>query len=120
MPRYTPEQLEAVQAASQAVIGEPGRSANLLSEAVALQRAIAAESPVLYQRLQRLTEHACEDGVGAACRESLAAALLALSGEERSEVIRLRLTPSERARLDAAAQGAGQTLSAYVRDRCGL
>lgn len=40
--------------------------------------------------------------------------------EQRTEVIRLRLTPSERAQVDEAAAEAGLTLSQYVRARCGL
>lgn len=39
-------------------------------------------------------------------------------GRGASEIVRLRVTPDERARWQAAAERAGVSLSEWIRERC--
>lgn len=99
-------------------------SPDAAGEAIDCLRAITAKSPVVQQRFNRVLSLALNDPQAtftAADRTVLAAyAALPDDDEPRSVIQPIRLSPSERLRLSAAAQAEGVTLSTYIRRRLGL
>lgn len=92
------------------------------SQLVDLNKAIRAKSPIVAQRYERVLQ--CSGALENPAttpeeREALLGALVTEPGT-RSKVVRLRVTPDEYEALNASAESAGQSLSAYIRARCDL
>ena len=85
---------------------------------VELHKAVRVGSPMIAVRYERVLQAsgALENPETTPEERSLLLSALSPDAEEKSEVIRLRLTPSEKAALLERADRAGKTLSAFVRD----
>lgn len=83
-----------------------------------VHRALVARSPILGQRYARLLEDsgALSNPETTAEERSILMDALPEVLDEKSEVIRLRLSPRERAIIQARAEAAGKSISALVRD----
>lgn len=84
-----------------------------------VHRALVARSPILGQRYTRLLEDSgalSNPETTAEERSILMEALPETAPDEKSEIIRLRLSPRERAIIQARAEAAGKSISALVRD----
>lgn len=87
-------------------------------EAMACMRAIQAKSPMVQQRYNHVVESAFGDPNAEFTAEErrLIADSVEVDGHEsRSETIRFRVTPNERAELKAMAVDAGLDMSDYLR-----
>lgn len=82
-------------------------------------RAIAAKSPIVQTRYNNAVSVALSDPQAefTAEQRALMAEHVVVDDAETRSVITLRLTPSERAAIASAADGAGQTVSEYMRAR---
>lgn len=96
------------------------KSPDAARDAMQCLQAIRVNSPMVQVRYNRVVEVAMSDRNADFTpdeRAIIAEAVELPEGESRDFMLRVRLTPSEQADLQAAADEAGMTMSEYVRSR---
>lgn len=94
------------------------KSPNAARQALQAIAAVSNKSPVAQVRYNHCVSIALNDGQAQftqAERALLASYLDGTDSDNRSFMLRVRLTDTERARLQDAADAAGQSMSEYVR-----
>lgn len=97
-----------------------GKAPALAGAASSALLAVRNGSPVAEQRVANVARIALEDHASAFTpdeRLALANLLTDTSDETRTVTKRVRLTPSEVAQLEIAAEAAGMSVSEYIRQR---
>jgi hypothetical protein len=96
-------------------------SSNAFDAATKALKAVSVNSPITAERVRLAVKNALPDNYSREEMQLLSDAMLIAEGDlNRSQDVRVRVTPDEKVQVQQAAEGEGVTVSSYIRTRIGL